>query len=171
MKKLFAVLFISLLFLHLSLPITAQEEQEDYQLPYAGILPDNPLYILKTARDRIISFLISDSVKKAEFNLLQADKRLQSGLQLFERGKEELAEETISKGENYFEEGLKEIEKGKKEGRDVNFLIEKATRSVKKHREVAEGLEKKAQKKKEQFRILLKRIAHFEKTVNMLSPK
>ena len=48
----------------------------NYLLPYPGMLPDNPLYMLKAMRDRVINFLIADSQKKAEFYLLQSDKRL-----------------------------------------------------------------------------------------------
>src|SRR3989338_6920091 len=76
----------------------------DYQLPYPGILPDNPLYNLKTLRDKVWSFLISNPSKKAEFDLLQADKRLSVAIALFDLKKYDLAEATISKGENYFED-------------------------------------------------------------------
>jgi hypothetical protein len=79
-----------------------------YDLPYPGVLPDNPLYGLKAVRDRIISFLISDPLKKSEFDLLQADKRVQAGLFLLHREKPDvgLAISTISKGQNYFEEAI-----------------------------------------------------------------
>src|SRR3989344_6985739 len=59
---------------------SATDQVEEYTLPYPGILPDNLLYPIKVFRDRIVSFLISDPLKKAEFNLLQADKRLQAGV-------------------------------------------------------------------------------------------
>src|ERR1700704_2037322 len=38
----------------------------DYTLPYPGLLPDSPLYFLKTFRDRLISFFISSPIKKAD---------------------------------------------------------------------------------------------------------
>src|SRR5438309_421306 len=47
-----------------------------YQLPYPGMLPDNPLYFLKVIRDGVWSFLLSNPLKKADFDLLQADKRV-----------------------------------------------------------------------------------------------
>src|SRR3989344_5431146 len=60
----------------------------EYNLPYPGLLPDSPFYSLKSLRDKIVSFLISSPLKKAEFNLLQADKRLNAGLYLFNSAKQ-----------------------------------------------------------------------------------
>ena len=62
----------------------------DYQLPYPGILPGSPLYSIKMLRDRIMEFFISDHVKKSNFYLLQADKRVASALMLFEKGDQNL---------------------------------------------------------------------------------
>ncbi len=91
MKKLIVILLSFFLLTHS--PVAAQElssesagltqvETVDYTLPYPGILPDNPLYPLKAFRDRMVSVLIADPVKKSLFNLLQADKRLQSAVYL-----------------------------------------------------------------------------------------
>lgn len=52
----------------------------EYALPYPGILPDHPLYVFKKIRDAILEFLIVDPVRKAEFYILQADKRLAMAL-------------------------------------------------------------------------------------------
>ncbi len=59
----------------------------EYNLPYPGILPDHPLYFLKQLRDKILDFLITDPVKKAEFYILQADKRLSMGIALTDEKK------------------------------------------------------------------------------------
>ena len=40
-----------------------------YELPYPGILPGSPLYILKVIRDKIIETLTQDSLKKSNFYL------------------------------------------------------------------------------------------------------
>ena len=117
MKKIFLALSFILIFFSLNLnksfaqgemvlkeatgssETVSKNKDIEYTLPYPGILPDSPLYFLKTARDKIVSFLISDPLKKAEFNLLAADKRLNSGIFLFNKGKEKykLALSTISK--------------------------------------------------------------------------
>ena len=144
----------------------------DYQLPYSGLLPDSPLYFLKVARDRISDFLISDPLKQAEFDLLQADKRLNAGVSLFDKGKQDLAEVTISKGENYFEKAIQNIETAKKQGQDTSSLLEKIQRSVKKHQEVLKSLEKTApQNIRAGINSLLKRSRDFENKVINLREK
>lgn len=144
-----------------------------YELPYPGLLPDSPLYFLKTARDRLINFLIADPLKKAEFNLLQADKRLQAGVYLFKKqGKQRLAESTISKGENYFEQAIREVEKAKNQGRDTVSILEKLSLAAKKHQEVLEELENKSPADVKGSIVLLReRAVNFEKQVNSLRLK
>src|SRR5580692_5886046 len=67
--------------------------QVDYQLPYPGLLPDNPLYFLKMIRDNLTAFFIGKPLDKAQFDLLQSDKDVQSGYLLVtqEAGKGDLA--------------------------------------------------------------------------------
>lgn len=146
----------------------------EYQLPYPGLLPDSPLYFLKTFRDRIIGFLISDPLRKAEFDLLTADKRLNGGVYLFrkDKSKEDLAFSTISKGENYFGQAISKIREAKKQGIDATFVLKKLSLSLKKHKEVLKELETKvSQKRKEEIKMLEKRGDNFENEVNQLSPK
>lgn len=125
--------------------VASESAKNNYQLPYPGLLPDNPLYSIKALRDRIIEFLISDPIKKAEFDLLSADKRLSIGVALFDKKKYELAETTISKGENYFEGGIKNLETARKEGRQLDpSLLVAFDSSARKHKEILEGLVKRA---------------------------
>lgn len=187
--KLFYCSIVLLLFLFsvaASNAVFAQEQEVEgeaisptptpvkYDLPYPGLLPDSPLYFLKTARDRIINFLIADPLKKAEFYLLQADKRLQTGVYLIKKnqGKEDLAESTISKGENYFEQAIREAEKAKKQGRDTIPILERLSLAAKKHKEVLKELETKSpQDVKRSITLLRERTANFEKQVNLLRLK
>lgn len=144
----------------------------EYVLPYPGILPDNPLYSLKTLRDRIISFLVADPLKKSEFDLLQADKRLSSGAALFKKGenKQQLAYDTISKGENYFHEAISKAKEAKQEGKEVKDITEKLTRSQQKHETVLKELEgKSTSSMKGNFASLRLRIAEFGKEVAAIS--
>lgn len=116
----------------------------EYFLPYPGILPDHPLYPIKALRDKILSILISDSVKRVEFSLLIADKRLNMGIFLSEKGKEELAETTVSKGEKYLNTAVDQFSllKNKENGPDA--LLDKLKKSSIKHEEVIKSLKKKA---------------------------
>jgi hypothetical protein len=187
MKKILIVLSLFLIFLfnlHLAF---AQEEvgqsenssstesaSVEYALPYPGLLPDNPFYVFKVARDAIVRFLISDPYKKAEFDLLQADKRLNIGyyLLLKNSGKDKTVFSTISKGENYFENAIKEISEAKSQGADINSLLERMILSSQKHQEVlAEIKSKISPQTREGIEKELKRVQNFEKLVSEIKPK
>lgn len=97
----------------------------DYLLPYPGILPDSPLYGFKTLRDKIVSTMIGDPLKKAEFDLLQADKRIGAALLLLKTGNKEkqlVALSTISKGQNYYEEAIEKLAEARKQGTGVTSI-------------------------------------------------
>lgn len=72
-----------------------------YPLPYPGILPDHPLYVFKQIRDQILLLLITNPVRRIEFHILLADKHLNMGIFLVEKGKSKLAVTTISRGVAY----------------------------------------------------------------------
>lgn len=148
------------------------ENNAEYTLPYPGILPDNPLYPIKALRDRLVGFLISDPVRRAEFNILQADKRLQSGVSLIDKKNYKLAIDTISKGENYLEEAFSKLNEAKKQGGDIANLADKFKKSTRKHREVITILAKKSPKdhsRDRDFSILKKRIDEINKKAEVFS--
>lgn len=151
MGKFIIVLIVSLLLLF-NTNVYAQNATQsvsatpsakiEYQLPYPGILPNNPIYFLKALRDRVIGFLIQDPLKKAEFNLQAADKRLSASALLLDKGKKELAISTISKGENYFEFSLRELEAIQNK-EDKKVILSRLESASKKHQEVLEGMKEK----------------------------
>lgn len=182
MRKIKFAFFLLVFFLFSSFSVSAKEESSvisptpsikqtiEYDLPYPGILPDNPLYKLKALRDKAIGFLISDPKKKAEFNLLQADKRLNAGVYLFNKGKNIFqAEATISKAENYFFEAISEIRKANDRGINTDELTGKLLDASKKHQEIIASLEEKPKNNiREKFAFQRKRAEGFEKRVNQL---
>ena len=109
------------------------KKHSEYALAYPGILPDHPLYPLKMTRDKTIEFLILDPIKKAEFYLLQADKRLSAGITLFYLGKTKTGEETISKGEKYFHLAVLELEKNKTVS--TGDVLDRTLKAAEKHEE------------------------------------
>jgi hypothetical protein len=144
-----------------------QESQSNYELPFPGILPDSPLYFLRIIRDRTVGFLIADPLKKSEFNLLQADKRLNAGIFLFKKGKTALVLSTISKAENYFSESLDKIGEAKTQGKDVAGMEQKLTNSLKKHEQELRLFVKNADaNSKAGFEKELKRIIGFEERLS-----
>ncbi len=111
-----------------------------YDLPYPGILPDHPLYFLKTIRDKIVDLFTSNPEKRVEFLLLMADKRLVMGRLLMEKENEELARSTISKGEKYFLRATEELVLLRKRNLESgDRLRERLRTAYKKHEEVVGG--------------------------------
>lgn len=111
----------------------------DYSLPYpGGILPDNPLWTLKALRDKIWYTITSNHLKKAELDLLFADKRLGSSLELMQKNKPDVAISTLSKGEKYLEMASAEENIARKEGMDTSSFLVKLALSSLKHREIIE---------------------------------
>jgi len=78
------------------------KDKVDYDFVFPGkIAPDNPLWYLKALRDKLVFFLNFNSPKKAELNLLFADKRIQFSKILFEKNKPDLATSTLYKSQMY----------------------------------------------------------------------
>jgi len=138
----------------------------DYSLVYPGILPNNPLYPIKMIRDRIVLFLIADPVKRASFNLLQADKRVAAGELLLKEDEknEALAITTIEKGENYFHEAFNQAFQLKREGREVNIFIQKLSSAREKHTQVLTDLKKAVTYENgKKLEVLLNRLKTYQK--------
>lgn len=114
----------------------------EYELAYPGLLPDNPLYYLKAIRDNIFKFLIQDEMKKAEFDLLQSDKRLEASRLLLLKGKAELSITTLSKSGNYFDDAIANIFKAKKKGKNTDALLGKMITASRKHQQVIREMQK-----------------------------
>jgi len=80
------------------------QSEINYVLAYPGkVGPDSPLWYFKAARDRVWSIFTFDEGKKAELNLLFADKRLVSSAVLFQENKPDLGMTTLLKAEKYLE--------------------------------------------------------------------
>lgn len=117
------------------------EEKPEYVLPYPGVLPDSPLYAIKRLRDWILDKLIVDPMRRAEFNVLQADKRLNMGIFLIAKENPALAEEVVSKGEKYLNSAVYSLIALKNEQKEVpTYMVERLERSLEKHEEVLTGM-------------------------------
>lgn len=124
-----------------------------YVLPYPGILPGHPFYFLKDARDAIVGFLVSNPVKKAEFDLLQADKNLQATIFLFEQKKSStLVFATLKKSEDYFSKAITSAKDAKKQGNNIEDIATKLALANLKYQEVVMEFSKAAKgEDKEKF--------------------
>ncbi len=120
-------------------PIVLSEKVEsnvtmtvDYLLAYPGkIGPDNTLWYGKVMRDKVWYFFTFNKDKKLELNLLFADKRLSSSLELFKNNKPDLGLSTLTKAEKYLEMAVPS------NADNAEYLKKLALASLK-HREVIE---------------------------------
>lgn len=145
--------------------------QVQYDLPYPGVLPDNPLYFLKVARDRMILFFISTPLKKSQFELLQADKRLNAAYLLKNEGSKNdiLISSTASKAENYFNESVDAAEVAKASGIDVSDQANKLLLSSQKHYQILRQMEQFSSPTfKQSLRTIEIRVLAMQKNVKSL---
>lgn len=187
MRKVLSILFFFIIFLSSFNLVFAQQEIEiktsspsaentcvNYALPYPGLLPDNPLYFLKTIRDAITRFFISDPFEKAEYDLLQADKNLNTGYYLFFKnsGKDKMVSSVIVKAEKSFENAINETVRAKEQGTDVLELLDKMTISLQKHKEVLTEIKNGISITNiETINNELKRVQDFKELVNKIKSK
>lgn len=79
-------------------------ESVDYFLPYPGILPGHFLYPIKVLRDKILLFLTTGKVKRAERLLHFADKRMEAARLLAQEGKGKLAVEAAIDSQKFLKQ-------------------------------------------------------------------
>lgn len=188
MRKIIGILtsFLLLIFIF-GKPVLAQEatsssdtqdvlgvQTVDYTLAYPGLLPDNPLYPLKALRDKIVGFLIADPIKKAEFDVLQADKRLEASWMLYQKRplQENLVIDTLAKGENYFAEGIDQVTFAKKQGQVTTDILGTMETSNKKHLEIINDMQAQASGElRGKFAQQKSRVEKLGKLVNSLQAK
>lgn len=107
-----------------------------YNFPYPGMLPDNPLYLLKVARDNIVSQLVRDPTTKAFYFLLLSDKRVAAGSMLMKNKKPTVAKATFIKATDYYSAAVDLAVSEKKSGRDVGDLAAKLVVAGVSHEEI-----------------------------------
>jgi len=150
---------------------TAATTQIDYQLPYPGMFPDNPLYFLKVFRDQLTAFFLSKPLDKAQFDLMQSDKNVEAGYLLGTQqvGKSDLAIATISSGEDDFSSAIDQTEAAKKQGYSILEMSKKLDLSNQKHMQVIKEIEGQVGKAQSQeLKNELNRAEAFAKKINAL---
>lgn len=144
---------------------------DEYVLPYPGMLPDNPFYFIKTIRDTVVLFLITDPSKKADFNLLQASKRFQAGVFLMKKNhaKAPLAFSTLSKGIQYFSHAIAITLELKKERADVSYLTTQLSQSLVQYKSMLADLSTSFPQDKIQIKELQDTLLPFDHQLFLLS--
>ena len=147
MKKTLVVFFVA--FLCLSTVFAAsptdliKNSAVVYNLPYAGITPENPLYIFKQWRDDLIEFFTRDYIQKAQFLLVSSDKRAHIALILAGRGKTRQSVDVMADAEERALRIPPLLVESKKQGTAANEqFIFTLKLSNTKHKEVIQELAK-----------------------------
>lgn len=110
------------------------DNKTDYELPFPGLLPDHPLYLVKMLRDQTLVFITRDFESRARMQLELSDKRIRAGELLIDEKKYDLAISTFSKGERYFEQAIETLKSAKQQGQaPTTDIIDQMKRSNKKH--------------------------------------
>jgi len=113
----------------------------DYRLPYPGqITPDNVLWPIKALRDKLWLSLTINPSKKADLELLIADKRLADAKLLFEEQNADLAISVLTKAEKYLENAGQDAQIAKKEGMNTQDFLRRYALATLKHREVLDEI-------------------------------
>jgi len=117
----------------------------DYQLPNPGrIQPFHLLWPAEVIRDRLWLFVTQNPLKKAQINLLIADKRLASAQQLIAQSKPELAISVAAKAEIYLVRALSHTLVAKDQGMEVDEFLYQLSFASLKHRSVLETIRAQA---------------------------
>lgn len=117
----------------------------EYALPYPGILPDHPLYLLKNLRDQIFEWLIADPIRKTEFYTLQGDKRVNMAVFLQAKGNEFMALDSLTKANTYMKSAIATAMLVKQQGKEVpGYVLDKMSNALAKHEAVVGELMLKA---------------------------
>ena len=121
--------------------IDIQAKDVVYDLPFPGILPDHPLYILKVARDKTKLFFTRDSIKKINLLLLYSDKKINMAQPLSDRGRWDRSSRIAFEAEEDFGKMIDVMNVSKKQGASATAdFIKKAKVSNQKHKHIIESL-------------------------------
>ena len=128
--------------------VASVSEELDYTLPYPGILLDNPLYVFKNLRDRIMHLFLNNPVKRIEFSLLQSDKYLAMAMAYADMKKWDWAGKAIIESKKEMEQAFAGVITTRKAGTVVpSHVVTSLERSTVKHKQRIDGMKEQSQEK------------------------
>lgn len=143
----------------------------NYELPYPGMLPGSPLYLVKEFRDKVSEMFTMDPLKKSNLYLLRADKKLAASIMLYENENPKLGEETLSKGLNYLEKSFEKMKIAKDSQENTMDIYAKIKSSSAKQKEQILIIQKNAKgEDAEKLKHLYKRAEEIQNNVDTYSP-
>lgn len=128
MKKYFVIALLASIFI---IPIVSSAAISD-----AGLLPDSSFYFLKSWKESIQLFFTFNAENKAKQYLHLAEIRLAEYQKMLEKGKDDIAEKTLTKYQNQLNRALAKAEEIKQKGKDIKDLSSQIEQVASKHLEV-----------------------------------
>ena len=112
----------------------AQSQVDD--LPDPGMLPDNPVYFLKSWSEDIGTFFTFGEENKAERDFELSERRLSEAKALAEKGRGDMAEGVMERYEEQLDSAMQRAERARERGADMDELLERISERTLKHQEV-----------------------------------
>jgi len=113
-------------------------------LPTVHILPDNPLYFLKTIKERVQLLLTSNASNEANLLLSFSQKRLAEALKVAEKGKVHISEKLFEAFGKDIEAAQKKIKGVKERGQHTYGLLIELQKTIAYQKSVVEELQGEA---------------------------
>ena len=164
-KKLFLISVLA------AFLFTGMANAQAGDLPEPGILPDSPLYFLKSAVEGVGTFFTFGDVAKADRFIRLAEKRLAEAQALIDKGKLEQAQKVTEKYEVRLAKALERAEKAKTKGKDTDSVLAKIAESTLRHQEVLARVYEKVpeQAKASIAKVMEKSAVRYETALNAIS--
>lgn len=128
MKKYFVIALLALVFIIPSVSFAAISD--------AGLLPDSSFYFFKSWKESIQLFFTFNAENKAKQYLHLAEVRLAEYQKMLEKGKDDIAEKTLTKYQNQLNRALLKAEEIKQKGKDIKSLSQQIEAATTKYLEV-----------------------------------
>ncbi len=152
MKKALLLILVNCILLCSSILLTQNEvwaaetttSAEVLELPNVNILPDNPLYFLKTIKEKIQLLVTRNTSAQADLLLDFSQKRLAEAMKVAEKGKVHISEKLLDAFGKDIEVAQEKITLAKTRGEQTRDLLLKLQETVAYQKSVVEKLEKAA---------------------------
>ncbi len=127
-----------------ALAIESTPSAQVSNLPAVHILPDNPLYFLKTIKERVQLLLTSNASDEANLLLSFSQKRLSEALKVAEKGKVHISEKLFEAFGRDIEAAQKKIKEVKERGQRTYGLLIELQKTIAYQKSVVEELQGEA---------------------------
>jgi len=105
-------------------------------LPEPGMLPDHPLYFLKSWAENIGTFFTFGEIAKAERYLFLAERRISETKALVEKDESEFAQRTLEQHREQLNRALEKATKAKQKGINADNILAKISEATLRHQSV-----------------------------------